>query len=315
MLKNAIIYNADLPPAGTLVDYMVERPWQDIREDQSSVSRFVPDEEGILVHEFPGGYAIRMRTDEKILPPSILTEECDKAISRHQGYKGEPLNKEEQIEVKLEVHLELLARALIKTRYTWAFYHQESQLLFVEVSTANSADVFMSELVHTCQVVKTQTINISDISQGVTERLRKSIEDPEESYFGDIAFGNYLKICRKIDGPMEKIVYSECDIESFEIHRHLLVGYRVDQIELCYAGLSFRLNPKLHFRSMDWPPFDIEVDEETGEVADHGWKVEASEKTAGLAGLVLHICSIFNYEKPSLDEEEGNDEAEEESPS
>jgi hypothetical protein len=80
MLKNAIIYNADLPPAGTLVDYMVERPWQDIREDQRSVSRFVPDEEGILVREFPGGYAIMMRTDEKILPPSILTEECDKGL-------------------------------------------------------------------------------------------------------------------------------------------------------------------------------------------------------------------------------------------
>lgn len=304
MLKNAIIYNADLPPAGTLEAYMVERPWRDIEPTERYCARFVPDDEGILVREFPGGYAFRMRADEKILPPTVLQDELNKAIDLAVEEKGDYLDKEEQEEVKVRTHLALLERALVKTKHTWAFYHQESSLLFVEVATSNAADRFMSELVHTCQVVKTQTINISSISQGVTERLRKTIQFPMESSFGELAFGDYLKLCRKSDGPMEKIVYSDCNILCDEVFDQLLSGYRVEQVELGYHGLEFRLNPKFHLRSMVWPPLDLEVDEESGEVADHSWKVEASKKTAATARLAQHLCSIFEYVPPGFADEE-----------
>lgn len=305
MLKNAIIYKASLPAASDLRVHLLDRPTREIEKHEKSLARFEAQEDGFAVHQFPGGYALKLRVDEKILPSAILNAEVDKAVKKAEEESGDFLDRESQAEMRHLVTLELLEKALVKTRYVWGFYHQAGEFLFVDSATPGYADVFMNELVHVCGSVKTATIHISDISQGLTKRLGDVIEGDGDR-IAPFSFGEYLKIKRKIDKgePTEKITYAECSILCHEVADQIRFGFRVEVVELGRGGMSFRLSDKFHFKKIDWPPLDIDDEEDGEDPAAHRWKVEAAHKVDTMHMIAEDMCLLFEYTPPSLEEEE-----------
>ena len=54
MIKNAIIFKAELPVGYALEIHMEERPWREITASEERVNAFWSDEGKKLVQKFPG---------------------------------------------------------------------------------------------------------------------------------------------------------------------------------------------------------------------------------------------------------------------
>lgn len=294
-MKNAIVYKANLPTAHQLAYHLEQHPWREIAMGERKRHAFWADQDQELVTPFPGGYMLLLRTDEKILPASVVKDELDRKIKEVEAFRGKPVPRAEKAEMKDAITLELLDQALIKTRYTRAYYDEDEGLLFADTSSKPQADALLGELVVCCESVKTETIHVSEISRGLTEMLKQSIEE-EMSKFQPFVPGLGVRLTRKAEGePTERVVYTHCDIMSQEVLEQIAAGFRVEGIELGLKGTYFNLTHDFHFRRFEWA--DIEPFEDDADLH------EISVKVALARGIVLELCELMDYQPPALEED------------
>lgn len=301
-MKNAIIYSAVLPSVRDMRAHLDDRPYRELATHERIRHAFVEDETGIKVHDFPGGYALCLQSDEKILPADVVRAEVDKRVKAIEKEASRHLHKAEQQDIKARVYDEFLARALTKTRHTWAYYHEAHRLLFVD-GPRGSADALLGELIQACASVKTETIHIADIKKGLTKRLFDLIQGEEEAFRG-FEIGTYLALSRKLsDEPLERVVYTETAIATDEVLDQLRLGFTVEAIELGWQGVFARVTKDFHFRRIDWPDLaPLETDDPV-----ERWQHEAAIQVAGISDFAEGLCDLMGYEPPALDEKETAD--------
>lgn len=297
-MKNAHVYKAALPRAADLEAHLVERPWRPLLSGERVRHAFVEGNNGRRVQTFPGGYAIRLRTDAKVLPATVINTEVDRRTKQVEQEHGTQLDREQRAEIKEAVLTELLAKALVTQRYTTAYYDAVEQLLFVDTSTPKVADAVMNELVQCCASVKTETLNVADLRMGVTTRLQQTIEDGA-SHFGEFDIGSSLNLNRKSPGePLERVTYTECDIATDEVLHQIRRGFRVESLELCHQGVYFRLTDKFRLKRFQWP--DLEGPEDVEAI--ERWEHDTSQQVILARGIVMELCRLLEYQPPSLED-------------
>ncbi len=86
-------------------------------------------------------------------------------------------------DIKNTVTAEFLRKAFVKTITTLVLYHPSSkeEYLLVASSNKNIANSAISTLIKACGSVKTETIHIDDVSQGLTTRLLNTLNNEEEN--------------------------------------------------------------------------------------------------------------------------------------
>lgn len=299
-MKNAIVYKAELPAAADLETHLKERPWRPIASFEAKRHAFWAAEGEPLVKTFPGGYAICLRTDAKVMPGKVIKAMAEEEIAHREKAQDRKLSKQERTIIKEEITEGVMADALVKQDYTWAYYHQAGGYLFVDTASKSTADAVMGELIQACESVKTVTIHVSELRHGLTSRLKQACEGMEDTAFGPFFIGQDLRLVRKAaDSPMERVTYSECDITSNEVMQQLEAQFRVESIELGMKGVSFHLTSEFRLKGFDW------TDVEAAEEEDDAWEHETGTKVALAAGIIDDLCELVGYEPPAL--EEGDD--------
>ncbi|WP_246841828.1 recombination-associated protein RdgC, partial [Klebsiella pneumoniae] len=189
--------------------------------------------------------------------------------------------------------VQLCKQAFIKSSLILALYNTEENLLIINSANKNIANLVGAMLVKVIGSVKTVTINISDIKNGLTTRLKNHL-DGEESAFAGFEVGDYVQLSRLAE-QKEVIRYSaEHTSVTSEILESLNTGFIVDNMELRGCGVSFLLTDKFHFRRIDTKDNDYSDDDDKA----YRWRHQAGTDMFQFCKVINQLCDLLAYKEP-----------------
>ena len=141
--------------------------------------------------------------------------------------------------------------------------------------------------------VKTVTINISDIKNGLTTRLQNHLNGEEPSFEG-FEVGDYVQLSRLAD--QKEVIRYSADHTSVtsEILESLNTGFIVDNMELRGCGVSFLLTDKFHFRRIDTQDNSFDDDDDK----EYRWRHQASTDMFQFCKVINQLCDLLAYKEP-----------------
>ena len=289
LIKAAIVYNAELPTADLLNGHLLERNFSEILQLQTRSVGFVPIADGERhVAEFPGGLAFRIRIDEKIIPASVVQRELAKAIENIRIIEGRKVGKHERIELKEGIFVNLAAHAFARTSIITCFYEIATMYLIVPTTSKRLSDIVLTQLVQAVGSVKTTTINVSGVQNGLTTRLKIWLEDRDDA---DI-FGAF-EPCGEVALSQEKrrvtVKMSDLQDASSGLNEALSREFRVTSLGLAHKGeTEFRLTDDFHLKGINFahPPTE----------EDDVFSAEAALEVAAVSRIVTELCALLAYE-------------------
>lgn len=305
LIRNAIIFKAELPPRDELEQRLATRAFEPVLESMTFSQGFIPSAlTNQLVSDFPGGYCFTLRLDEKVLPYEAVRSAIDKA---YQAYleSNPDVGEDAFMEISEKVRMDLISKALTTTRTTTAYYHEADQFLIVPVTSKPVADRLLGQVIQACESVRTTTINVSSVTSGLTGRLRRYLvegEDPEKA-FAPFNLGE----CCKLKGEEGRVSFDMSNLSHAEqgLREMLERNMEVESLELVNEGTSFTLTNNFRLRRID---FMGELTKE--EQAEHDeldgvalWQSEASAQVLQVCAIVRQLCEMFEYQ-PMLPEPE-----------
>lgn len=317
LIKNAIVLKALLPDVALLRQQLEAAENGEIADTEFRRDAFVEAATGELVAEFPSGFALCLRRQEKIVPSGTISDAVFNRATEIEQERGEPLSQEEHDALYADVAVEIYKKAFVKTRYVQAFYHIESEFLFINTTSTGDVDRFMGTLVKVAGKVQTVTIHICGVKNGVTSRLQRLItagSASEDLPFGRLEADDMARLRRKLapGEPVEVVTYKGTWLASNdELLHQLNDGFEVEEIGLTFppAAMSFRLTHQFRFKGIDFAP--VEIEDYDGDDGAHDWRMNAMREVEGMVGVVRELCELMDYEQPVL-EAIADDDAEQE---
>ena len=296
LIKNAVIYSAVLPGAEDLAIHLSELPYAEIGETQLSRSSFVPNAvTSELVTEFDGGYSFSLRFDEKILPKNIVKTKALERIATIEHDCGQRLTKIERLAILDDVMVTLARTALVKTAVVTAFYRTADNLLIVPVSNKRLASVVIGNLVHVVGSVKTTTINISDIKNGLTTRLKNHLNGDENAFETEgFELGEQVSLTKTSQSVSYKL--SDLGMAKDGILDRIEAGFSVNTLSLISNEVEFKLTSDFLFKQID---IGVEIEAEEGDDHVFLWKQEAAVQSIMLTKVVRDLCELLGYQPPA----------------
>ena len=292
--RSAIVYRATLPSIEAVEGHLLELPYSDIGETELSRAAFVPNPvTGELVTPLTGGYAIVIRHDQKILPAQVVVRETQERVNEIELLRGEKVKRVERRQIADQVKVDLCKKAFVKSSLILGLYNSADNLLVINTSNKNIASLACGLLIKVIGSVKTETIHISDIKNGLTTRLQNHLAGNSEAFDG-FAVGDYIQLSRHAD-QKETIRYSAAhNSVSAEIIESLNSGFTVDQMELVGAGMHFLLTENFHFRLIDTQDFTFNPED------DHAyqWRHQAGADLFQFSKVVNGLCDLLSYKEP-----------------
>lgn len=303
MIKNAIVYRAQLPDSIHMIRHLQGREPRPLQDFEAARVSFATATAGGIspAATFHGGYWIRMQVDEKVVPASIVKQETDKEVERIKQENGiKKMHLAERTEIKERVYLSMLETALVKTSFVRAYYHVGSQLLFVDTPTKKRAGQLLDALIKLTESVKTTTIHISDVAKGITTRLHDLVAGVSDEPFGPFTVRDTVKLVR----TDERITFVDYDVaNSHEIQELLVKGFEVAEIKLDYNGHEFKLTGDFKFKGFTWSKI-----EDTGEDEVEREINRAFDEVVILVEIIEHLCGMMEYTLPEAGADQGDGE-------
>lgn len=308
IIKNAIVLKAQLPDIALLRQQLEAAENSEIADTERRRDAFIQGNPGEMVSEFPSGFSLSLRCQEKIIPVGTISEAFSKRTEEIEQERGEPLSDEEHNALYEDVAVEIYKKAFVKTRYVQGFYHIESEFLFINTSSPGDVDRFMGSLIKVAGKVQTVTIHISGVKNGVTTRLQRLIaagSASEEFPFGQLEPVDMARIRRKIapGEPVEVVTYKGTWLATNdELLHQLCEGFEVEEIGLTFppAAMSFRLTHQFRFKGISFAAQEREDGSGEGDAA-HDWRMNAMREVEGMVSVVNELCDLMEYEQPVLD--------------
>lgn len=295
LIRNAIVYKAELPSSALLENHLKEKPFIELGQADWHGAGFVEiPATRELVSTFNGGFAFAVRYDSKILPISIIRAEVKKRVEAIEKQEGRRLDKDTRATVQDMVMTEMLAKALSKQAIITCYYDTANQFLIVPVSSKQLAGIVVSNLIKAVGSVKTTTINICDVKLGLTTKVREWLRGDESGAFGlDFQPGGSVKL---VGEKREKATFdvSALDKAKAGIADALEKGFSVTELGMTFKEkTNFRLTADFHLKG-------IEFSYEPAEATDmhEEWQCDASIQVLELGLLINAMCNLLGYREP-----------------
>lgn len=291
--RNAIVYRATLPNQEAVEGHLLELPYSEIGETEFSRSSFVPNPiTGELVTPIHGGYAIVVRHDQKIIPKHVVVKEANERITLIEVTSGSKLKRTERQAIITDVQVELCKKAFTKSTLILSFYSIDEKLLVVNTTNKNIASMVCGMLVKVVGSVKTETIHISDIKNGLTTRLKNYVDGVANAFEG-FTVGHYIQLSRLAEQKEVIRYYAEHESIQSELIDSLNSGFIADKMELSGCGVSFLLNDRFHFSRINT------ADQSFNDEDDRAfqWRHQAGADLFQFSKVINLMCDLLSYKE------------------
>lgn len=298
IIKAARVYKAELPLAEALRGHLAELSFTDLSDHEYSRSGFVPmpgSPDGDLVTVLARGYAMALRYDEKIVPAASVKAATAKRAEELAEQQGYGVGRKQLRELRDLVFQEMLVPALHRTTVVPIFYDPPSGFLLVCTPSQKLADLVMSNLVKVVGSIKTTTIHIAELKNGLTTKLRDHVFTGENQ-FGAFSLGGsfWLKL-----GAEKVTIETEANEEDTGPLREALeASLQIEALRLVHGLLSFKLSSDFVFRGIS---FGAPDEEEAFESVADAWMHEAAVQLRMMVDGVERLCELMSYAPPTPD--------------
>lgn len=198
----------------------------------------------LFTAESQGALLVTLRTDEKILPASVVRQQADERAKKIEAEENRRMGRRELRELRERMADELLPRALVKTRIQRAIIDLREGFVYVEGSGASKSENLLSLLRETLGSLPTRLIDTKVspqtamtmwLSDGAPRGFALDA-DCELRFPGD-------------NGAIAKLGRQQ--LESDEVRNHLAAGKLATQLGLVWNDrLAFVLTEKLTIKRL-----------------------------------------------------------------
>ncbi|ASV44000.1 recombination protein [Pseudoalteromonas phage KB12-38] len=252
-MKHISIYQTELPEMAHFQNLLLDS--QRVSEEgeekmlllcppcgEHSMSSFGFDPEHPIL-KTESGFCLQFKFETKKVTKTLVDQQVAKKIERLKLDNPEfnRLSKKQKSEITEEVKAGLVKRAIAEESFVKAYYHAESGLLILNVSTEDKAGTILAFLRRMLGSLKTTTLHVDGVSNGLTKNIQYNIENDKGLGFKGFSFGNILNL----QNSDESKAHFNGDYELETLLDLINQGYEVVKVELERDGLGFTLNSDL----------------------------------------------------------------------
>lgn len=220
---------------------------------------FGKDEDAPLVHIGQGFFLICARTEERILPGSVVRDAVQEKVDEIEAAQSRKVYKKEKDQIKDEVTQALLPRAFIRRSKTFAAIAPAQGLILVDSASAKRAEELLSTL---REVLGSLPVRPVSVKTAPTATFTQWVKEHQASH--GLALTNECELRDSAeDGGIIRIKRE--DLASDEVQMHLAAGKLVTQLTLAWEDkLSFLIDDKLTIKRLRFEDLLQDQAEEDG---------------------------------------------------
>jgi recombination associated protein RdgC len=270
MFKNIILYRIAKEWKGELADVetgLQTMQFQPCGATQEESSGFAPPRgqaHGALVESVAGQWILRLQTETKILPASVVKQAAAERAERIEAGSGRKLSGKAHRDLREQTQMDLLPRAFSKRASAPVWIDPEARIVAIEASSPAKADEVALLLMSAIDGFAISPIQTNKSVATCMATWLMSFDPPHRF---DLDRECELKA---IDETQALVRYTRHNIEIEEIKRHVQNGKMPTKLALTWASrVSFLLTDTLQLKKIKLLEAVMEGNESQDEGEDH----------------------------------------------
>lgn len=206
------------------------KPCGPLTERSSGWVPVYPDAGDALARRVNGADLIRMRSQSRVLPPSVIKEELEVRIEDYAARMKEAPSASEKRRMKAEARDELMPKAMLRSDRTWGFIDLKENLVGIDALQVSVAERFLRRL---GAAIPVSNLRPLQFNQPVGELLTKIFLGNAPRQF---AVGRECRMQDAADAG-SKVRWSQFDLTEQSIRNHVTDGMRLTHLAIEYDNV------------------------------------------------------------------------------
>ncbi|HEX7388378.1 MAG TPA: recombination-associated protein RdgC [Castellaniella sp.] len=296
--KNLKLYR--LAPHATLTASALEAALEPLAfqpgsSQDSQVSGWAsPRDDGALVYEQNGQILLRLRTEKKLLPTTVINQASRaraQEIEDRQGYKP---GRKQMKEIKEQMTMELLPRAFVIAHDTWLWMDTRNGWVAIDAAATARSDEVLGLLAKTLTPFPIVPLHV-ELSPATAMTLWLSEDEPPAGFTID-----QDTELRSTGESRATVRYVRQSIEIEEVRRHVQAGKQCTRLAMTWNDrVSFVLTDTLDIKRV--APLDVLKENQDAQVANEAEQFDAD--TALMTGELARLLDDLTGALGSAPEE------------
>jgi len=252
--KNAQIYRLPAPwamTAAALAEAITPQAFADCTKAEAKRLGWVaPRKGGELVHVVNRQMLLRLRTQTKVLPGSVINAEVRRRAAEMEEKQGFPPGKKATKELKEIVTDELLVKAFPKDADTWVWIDPVNGWLVVDASSSSKADEVIKLLLKAVDRMPLESLRVQRSPVAVMTGWLELDEAPHGFTIDQSA------TLRATGESRATVTYKLHSLDPEDMRRHIATGKQCVKLAMTYnSRVSFTLDESLAIKGIK--PLDV----------------------------------------------------------
>lgn len=259
--------------------------------DTKSLGWAPPRENGALAHSVDRQLLIALRTEQKLLPASVVRKAARARAAQIEEEQGRKVGRKEMREITERVTEELLPRAFTDERQTMVWIDPVNRWMVVDGTSARADDVIekLAATLDTVPVLPVRT-QISPVS-AMTSWLASGEAPASFSIDRDC----------ELRSPVEEkatVKYARHALEGTEVKHHVEAGKQAVRLAMTFDDrVSFVLTDSFEMRRVAFLDVVVEqVEQQAGENADDAFDADFTIGTGELRRMLPALVAALGGE-------------------
>lgn len=234
-----------------------------------------------LVHSVGGQWLIALGVEQRLLPSSVIKQECDDRAEEIEAQQGFKPGRKQMKELKEAVTMELMPRAFTRRRKSYAWIDPKNGWLAIDASSRTSAEPVVEALHKALDELPLKLLN-TELSPGaaMTDWLAGGEAPAGFTIDQDCEL-------RALTDEASAVRYVRHSLEGEEIREHIASGKQVSKLALTFDDrISFILTDKFEIKRVQ--PLDTLTGKEEGDA-----KSREEQFDADLALMAGELGKLF----------------------
>lgn len=260
--------------------------------DPRSLGWVAPRDGGSLLHSVNQQWLIALGVEDKLLPASIVKRLASERAREIEETDGRRIGRRELRELQEQMTLELLPRAFIRRRTTFAWIDRGNGWLLVDAASPAKAEEVLEHLRRSLDNLPAKVV--------------KPLQSPSAAMTGWVAAGE-APAGFTLDQDLElrsaekaTVRYANHPLEGEEIRQHIADGKVVTRLAMTWnERISFVLNDLLQIKRLAFLDILKEQSESQAEDADERFDIDFTLMAGEVAQLLADLLAALGGEAPA----------------
>lgn len=257
--------------------------------DPQSLGWVAPTASGALVHSVNRQWLLALGVEKRLLPASVVKQFANDRAKLIEEAEGRRVGRKEMRDLRESIQIELMPRAFVQRRTTFAWIDPASGWLAVDAGAPAKADELLEHLHKSidsfgARLPATQISALSAMTAWVAA--------------GEAPHGFSIDQDLELRSPDNAVVrYAKHTLEGDEVRQHIAQGKVVTRLALTWRDkISFVLNDKLQIKRLVFLDILKEQSEGQSENDDERFDLDFTLMSGELAELVTDLMLALGGE-------------------